>query len=103
MASHPAGHVPASVAGHDRHLAGGASPAHASAKPDVPMMAGALCTSTPARDQAKLASAGPLVLLAFAILGGWQQAGRLRACRSRRRGPPRSGRNLLLQVCVART
>ncbi|MCC3779260.1 hypothetical protein [Streptomyces sp. UNOB3_S3] len=103
MATQPAGHIPASAAGHDHHQSSDTSPAHASAKPDMPMMAGALCTSTPARDQAKLATAGPLMLLAFVIFGGWQQAGRLRACRAQRRGPPRSGRNLLLQVCVART
>ncbi len=66
-------------------------------------MGGSLCVSALPRDGVLLpvqSQLGMLVLGGCVPLGpGW--AGALRD--TRRRGPPRAGRNLLLQVCVART
>ncbi|MFI6471051.1 hypothetical protein ACIBL5_12465 [Streptomyces sp. NPDC050516] len=72
------------------------------AAPVVSGMGGELCVSTPARERLPLAAAGLLAVLGLVVLvvsalcrtGLFAEA---------RRGPPLSGRGLLLQVCVART
>uniref|UniRef100_A0AAU2VEH6 Uncharacterized protein n=1 Tax=Streptomyces sp. NBC_00003 TaxID=2903608 RepID=A0AAU2VEH6_9ACTN len=70
--------------------------------PVVTGMSGELCVSTPARERLPLDAAGLLAVLGLVVLVGWglRRAGRFVAAR---RGPPLSGRGLLLQVCVART
>ncbi|MFE5093882.1 hypothetical protein ACFRCI_26960 [Streptomyces sp. NPDC056638] len=72
--------------------------AHAAAA--LPGMNGESCVSTHARDRLLplLMSLG-LVVLAVWVLGGRRTAVRGPA----RRGPPFVGRDLLLQVCIART
>ncbi|MFE9535037.1 hypothetical protein [Streptomyces sp. NPDC006691] len=70
----------------------------------TPPMSGELCVSTPARDRLPAAAAGLLALLGLVVLVGWGLAGCPRApLAAARRGPPLHGRELLLQVCVART
>ncbi|WP_371793269.1 hypothetical protein OG285_34315 [Streptomyces sp. NBC_01471] len=65
---------------------------------------GAVCVSTPARDRTLLGPAGLSGGLAvLALVAARSSVGRpLLPGRTGRRGPPRSGRSLLLQVCVAR-
>ncbi|MGW1258796.1 hypothetical protein ACWD5Q_27335 [Streptomyces sp. NPDC002513] len=67
-------------------------------------MPGALCVSTPAHDRTPLPAPGPLAVAGAAGLALWTPA-RLRAAAdgTGRRGPPARGRDLLLQVCIART
>ncbi|MEU9101364.1 hypothetical protein [Streptomyces sp. NPDC048361] len=65
--------------------------------------AGELCVSTPARERWPLSAAGLLALFGLVVLVVRQLAGPRAAFRAARRGPPRGGRSLLLQVCVART
>ncbi|WP_307811564.1 hypothetical protein [Streptomyces fildesensis] len=64
---------------------------------------GAMCVSTPARDRTPLPSSG--LVAAFVVLAASILASRpLILGRIGRRGPPLpGGRNLLLQVCIART
>lgn len=66
-------------------------------------MDGTMCVSTPARDRTPLPSADPMAVVA--LLAASLLAGRpLILGRTGRRGPPPpGGRNLLLQVCIART
>ncbi|WP_326769705.1 hypothetical protein OG978_38780 [Streptomyces sp. NBC_01591] len=72
--------------------------AHAAAA--MPAMDGASCIFTHARDRVlPLLMALGLVLLAVGALAGRRAAVRGPA----RRGPPFAGRELLLQVCIART
>ncbi|MEU1404834.1 hypothetical protein ABZ471_21130 [Streptomyces sp. NPDC005728] len=65
---------------------------------------GTLCVSTPAQERIPLPSAGLVAVVAVAMLAAWALAP-LRAAtgRTRRRGPPAGGSELLLQVCIART
>jgi hypothetical protein len=67
-------------------------------------MPGALCVSTPAHERAPLPAPGLLAVAGAAGLALWTLT-RLRAAvgGTGRRGPPDGGRDLLLQVCVART
>ncbi|WP_405783234.1 hypothetical protein [Streptomyces sp. NBC_00859] len=66
-------------------------------------MRGAVCVSTPARDLTPLRSAGLMGVAAPAAPAARSLPGRpARAGRTCRRGPPISGRSLLLRVCVAR-
>lgn len=84
----------------DGHLAvrGGHEAAHVAAA--VPATNGESCVFTHARDRVlPLLMAWGLVLLAIGVLAGHRTAVRGPA----RRGPPFAGRDLLLQVCVART
>ncbi|MFG2792010.1 hypothetical protein [Streptomyces sp. NPDC048419] len=71
---------------------------------DVSGMPGTLCVSTPAHDRVPLPAPGLLALAGSVALVLWGLA-RLRAAAggTGRRGPPAGGRDLLLQVCVART
>lgn len=70
----------------------------------LPGMSGTLCVSTPAHERSPLPAPGPSAVAGAAVLVLWGQA-RLRAAAggTGRRGPPPGGRELLLQVCVART
>ncbi|MGW3654865.1 hypothetical protein ACWD6R_03745 [Streptomyces sp. NPDC005151] len=65
-------------------------------------MRGVQCVSTPAHERNPLPTAG--LYAAVALPAVWFPAG-LRAATgwTRRRGPPAGGRDLLIQVCVART
>lgn len=64
---------------------------------------GVVCVSTPARHPALLGPAGASGLAALALLAARGPAGRPpRPVRTGRRGPPVSGRSVLLRVCVAR-
>ncbi|MFG2560746.1 hypothetical protein [Streptomyces sp. NPDC048496] len=65
-------------------------------------MHGVQCVSTPAHERNPLPTAG--LSAAVALPAAWFPAG-LRAATgwTRRRGPPAGGRDLLIQVCVART
>ncbi len=64
---------------------------------------GSLCVSTPARDRTPLPVAG-LVAVTLAVLAARSLSGRpVSLGRTRLRGPPAGGRDLLLLVCVART
>ncbi|WP_020140641.1 hypothetical protein [Streptomyces sp. 351MFTsu5.1] len=67
-------------------------------------MPGSLCVSTPAHERIPLPAPGLIDVAGAAALTPWMLT-RLRAAASRtgRRGPPDSGRDLLLQVCIART
>ncbi|MFI6564302.1 hypothetical protein [Streptomyces sp. NPDC050534] len=71
---------------------------------DASGMPGTLCVSTPAHDRTPLPAPGLLALAGVAALVLWGLA-RLRAAAGGAgwRGPPAGGRDLLLQVCVART
>ncbi|MFE4797876.1 hypothetical protein ACFRFL_22980 [Streptomyces sp. NPDC056708] len=84
-------------AGHTA-LTGEHGTAHAAAV--MPGMNGESCVSTHARDRLlPLLMALGLVVLAVWVLGRRRTAVRGPA----RRGPPFAGRDLLLQVCIART
>ncbi|KUN56044.1 hypothetical protein AQJ46_49015 [Streptomyces canus] len=67
-------------------------------------MPGALCVSTPAHERTPLPAPGLLDVAGAAVLTPWMLT-RLPAAANwtGRRGPPDSGRDLLLQVCIART
>ncbi|MER5749236.1 hypothetical protein [Streptomyces sp. NPDC002088] len=71
---------------------------------DAPGMSGVLCVSTPASKRVPLPAPGLIAMAAVAVLAVWMPA-ELRAAAGRmgRRGPPSGGRDLLLQVCIART
>ncbi|KUN09208.1 hypothetical protein AQI95_05005 [Streptomyces yokosukanensis] len=101
----------AAPAAHGHHAApipAAASPVHASG-PAVGAAAatgtaGTLCVSTPAHERFPLPAPGLLAVAGAGALALWVSA-RLRAAAdgTGRRGPPARGRDLLLQVCVART
>lgn len=98
----PGGHdvAPATMAHTpDAHQAG-LSVRHA----DASGMSGVLCVSTPASERIPLPAPGLFAVAAVTVLAVWMPAG-LRAAvgRTEWRGPPSSGRDLLLQVCIART
>ncbi|WP_405945099.1 hypothetical protein [Streptomyces sp. NBC_00932] len=91
--------VPASAAGHPVT----AHPGPAFRAGTVPGAHGAVCVSTPARDRTLFGPAGLGGLAVLALLAFRPSRGRpLPPGRTGRRGSPRSGRSLLLQVCVAR-
>ncbi|MFF4835346.1 hypothetical protein [Streptomyces sp. NPDC001315] len=71
---------------------------------DAPGMPGVLCVSTPAHERTPLPTPGLLTVAGAAVLALWMPA-RLRAAAGGTvwRGPPAGGRDLLLQVCIART
>ncbi|AYG84545.1 hypothetical protein DWB77_06759 [Streptomyces hundungensis] len=74
------------------------------AGPVVSSMGGERCVSTPARDRLPLTAAGLFAVLGLVVVVVWGLAGRRAALRDvARRGPPRAGRQLLLEVCIART
>ncbi|MET8950507.1 hypothetical protein ACWEO4_04730 [Streptomyces sp. NPDC004393] len=83
-------------------------PAHGSAPAvraaDTSGMPGMLCVSTPAQERTPLPAPGLLAVAGAGGLALWTPA-RLRAAAAGtgRRGPPDCGRDLLLQVCIART
>ncbi|MBF9066447.1 hypothetical protein [Streptacidiphilus fuscans] len=65
---------------------------------------GALCVSTPARDQLPLPPTALAALIVLTLLTrAFGASGRWRALGGRWRGPPVGGRQILLRVCVART
>ncbi|MFD5515716.1 hypothetical protein [Streptomyces sp. NPDC127066] len=71
---------------------------------DASGMSGVLCVSTPASKRIALPTPSLLAVAAVTVPAFWMPAG-LRAAvgRTGRRGPPTSGQDLLLQVCIART
>ncbi|MFE7326920.1 hypothetical protein ACFU8W_18340 [Streptomyces sp. NPDC057565] len=79
-----------------------AQSAQAARAGDGSAMHGVQCVSTPAHERNPLPTAG--LYAAGALPAAWFPAG-LRAATgwTRRRGPPAGGRDLLIQVCVART
>ncbi|MCX4531444.1 hypothetical protein OHA79_37140 [Streptomyces sp. NBC_00841] len=79
-----------------------AQSAQAARAGDGSAMHGVPCVSTPAHERNPLPTAG--LYAAGALPVAWFPAG-LRAATgwTRRRGPPAGGRDLLIQVCVART
>lgn len=72
------------------------------AAPVVSGMSGELCVSTAARERLPLAAAGLLAAIGLVVfvVSGLRRTGLFAEAR---RGPPLSGRGLLLQLCVART
>ncbi|GAA3829296.1 hypothetical protein [Streptomyces chiangmaiensis] len=95
------------------HEAAAAATAHASDSgqtrvavraPNASRMPGALCVSTPAHERIPLPAPGLFAVAAVTAPAVWMPAG-LRAAGggTRRRGPPAGGRDLLRQVCIART
>ncbi|MGW7261612.1 hypothetical protein [Streptomyces sp. NPDC054834] len=66
-------------------------------------MPGTLCVATPAHERTLLSAPGLLAVAAVTVVAAWTPA-RLRALGgSGLRGPPASGRDHLLQACIART
>ena len=63
---------------------------------------GALCVAAPVQKQHPLPLAPLVCVLAIAVLAAWAVHRARSAGGTRRRGPP-GGRDLLLQVCIART
>ncbi|MCX4878273.1 hypothetical protein [Streptomyces sp. NBC_00847] len=65
---------------------------------------GELCLSTAAQERNPLSAPALLTASAVAVPAAWSPAPLLAATsRARRRGPPAGGRDLLNQVCIART
>jgi hypothetical protein len=121
MAEHPAHHSgradqsgTATRPAHETRTAGGAHaslpdgmrPGAAPVAVKVPVHAGegargALCQATTSRSEMPVPPVGAGVLVVpVVLLVPWGRSG---ADGARRRGPPGSGRELLLQVCVTRT
>ncbi|MEH0580479.1 MULTISPECIES: hypothetical protein [Streptomyces] len=98
------------TSGHDTaalpaaHAPAGHTPGSAARAADVSGIPGALCVSTPAHERTPLPVPGLLAVAGAAVLALWTLT-RLRAATGGRgrRGPPDGGRDLLLQVCIART
>ncbi|MFJ8002976.1 hypothetical protein [Streptomyces fagopyri] len=86
------------------HAPGARQPGLSVRHADASGMPGVQCVSTPASQRIPLPTPGLLAPAAVAVPAFWMPAG-LRAAvgRTGRRGPPTSGRDLLHQVCVART
>jgi hypothetical protein len=63
---------------------------------------GSLCLATPAQNKIPLPAAPVIALFVFAALAAWALYRAWNPGGTGRRGPP-GGRDLLLQVCVART
>ncbi|MET8451992.1 hypothetical protein [Streptomyces sp. NPDC005209] len=96
------GHDPAGVTtgASTAHTFGPAVPAA-----DTSGTAGTLCVSTPAHERSPLPAPGLLAVAGAGVAALWVLS-RLRAAAADttgRRGPPACGRQLLLQVCTART
>lgn len=70
---------------------------------DAAGMHGELCVSTPAHERVHLPAPGLLAVAGAGVLVLWALIRRAAADGTGRRGPPASGRGLLLQVCIART
>lgn len=98
----PVGHSAAAMT--TAHVPAGQQPGPAVQAANATAMPGALCVSTPARERIPLPVPGLLAVAALAVLTAGTSA-RLREVggRTRRRGPPDGGRDLLLKVCIART
>ncbi|GHE60064.1 hypothetical protein GCM10014715_11850 [Streptomyces spiralis] len=80
----------------------GAGPAVRAA--DTSGMSGVHCVSTPAQERVPLPAPGLLAVAGAGALALGAAAGLRAAVRATgRRGPPAGGRDLLLQVCIART
>ncbi len=94
------GHHPAAMTAVPDPPAPSGSAAHpvSASQPD-----GSLCVSTAARERGRLPVAGLLALVLFFVAGRVAGFGPAGAPLRGRRGPPRYGRELLLQVCIART
>ncbi|MCT9088801.1 hypothetical protein N4G70_07955 [Streptomyces sp. ASQP_92] len=73
------------------------------AGPVASSMGGELCVSTPARDRLPLAAAGLWAVLGLVVVVRGLAGRRTALFAVARRGPPRAGRRLLFEVCVART
>ncbi|MEU0832638.1 hypothetical protein [Streptomyces sp. NPDC005969] len=79
-----------------------AQSAQAARAGDGSQMHGVQCVSTPAHKRNPLPTTG--LYAAVALPAAWLPAGLPAAAGwTRRRGPPAGGRDLLIQVCVART
>ncbi|MEU8033476.1 hypothetical protein AB0C13_33440 [Streptomyces sp. NPDC049099] len=98
----PSGHDTAALL--TLHAPTGHGPGPAVRAVDVSRMPGVLCVSTPAHEWTPLPAPGLLTVAGAAVLALWTLT-RLRATADGRgrRGPPDGGRELLLQVCIART
>ncbi|MEU5313781.1 hypothetical protein [Streptomyces sp. NPDC021562] len=70
---------------------------------DASAMSGTLCVSTAAHERIQLPAPGLLGVAGAAVFAPWVPALRVTAGGTGRRGPPGGGRDLLLQVCIART
>ncbi|MEU7423753.1 hypothetical protein [Streptomyces sp. NPDC040750] len=86
------------------HPPSGRGPGSAVRAADRSGTPGVPCVSTPAHERIPLPAPGPLAVAGAAVLALWTLT-RLRAVAGAqgRRGPPDGGRDLLLQVCIART
>ncbi|WP_330279002.1 hypothetical protein OHO83_08245 [Streptomyces sp. NBC_00569] len=67
------------------------------------VMSGALCVAIPVHERIPVAAPGLLAVAAVTIAGAWTPAWLRALGGSGLRGPPTGGRDLLLQVCIART
>ncbi|MEU3522102.1 hypothetical protein ABZ770_43930 [Streptomyces sp. NPDC006654] len=104
MASSPltGAHHPAALLATPTPAAHGTGPAVRAA--DGPGMSGSLCVSTAAHERTHLPAPGLLGVAGAAVFAPWLLARlRVAAGGTGRRGPPGGGRDLLLQVCIART
>ncbi|MEU2779270.1 hypothetical protein ABZ646_42130 [Streptomyces sp. NPDC007162] len=104
MAASPmtGGHNPAALLATPTPTAHGTGLAVRSA--DASGMSGTLCVSTAAHERTHLPAPGPLGLAGASVFAPWALARpRAAAGETGRRGPPDGGRDLLLQVCIART
>ncbi|MBY8839922.1 hypothetical protein [Streptomyces sp. SP2-10] len=98
------------TSGHDTaallraHPPSGRGPGSAVRAADHSGMPGVLCVSTPAHERIPLPAPGLLAVAGAAVLALLTLT-RLRAVAGAqgRRGPPGGGRDLLLEVCIART
>ncbi|MFF4183479.1 hypothetical protein ACFYZ9_09835 [Streptomyces sp. NPDC001691] len=98
------GAMPAAAPMSAGHVMERAARSDVRAAPVASGMSGELCVSTPARERLPLGATGLLAALGLVVLVVWGLGGRRAALlRAARRGPPLTGRSLLLQVCVART
>ncbi|MGW7822761.1 hypothetical protein ACWGLF_32675 [Streptomyces puniciscabiei] len=101
-AAHPAKARPATAptAGHPAgHATAAAEAAKAAPRMDEAVR-GALCVATTPRSEIPPPLTASVLVFPAAVLLSWNRPG---PGGTRRRGPPDGGRQLLLQVCVART
>ncbi|GHI02915.1 hypothetical protein AQI88_03030 [Streptomyces cellostaticus] len=102
--------APSAPSLHDGHADAMAGAEPAQPRPDAVQVQamdgmaahGALCVAAPAQKQIPLPLAPLIGILAIAALAAWAVHHAGSAGGTRRRGPP-GGRDLLLQVCIART
>ncbi|MFE3032468.1 hypothetical protein ACFXKY_12540 [Streptomyces canus] len=101
--------APPMTGGHDAallapHAPAAPGPGLAARAADLAGMPGALCVSTPAHERTPLPAPGLLAVAGAAPLALCTLTRQWAAAGGRgRRGPPDGGRDLLLQMCVART